>query len=498
MDYRFAIPEHGSDRMGRDGTLYEVAQWYPRLAVYDDVRGWNPDPYLGQGEFYLEYGDITYAVTVPAGFTVAGSGVLQNPTAVLSGPERQRLAVAARADTIVPIIPQAEAQATPTAGTRTWRFTAAHVRDVAWAAAPDFRWDATSARVGDHRVLTQAFYQWPKAGAEWEYAAENSQWTIRTYSELFAPYPYPQATSVAGPVAGMEYPMFVMDGYADPRSAGDVFRTNDHELGHQWFPMMVGSNERRYAWMDEGINTYINVFSQERRYGSNAVNWPRAMDNTRTFMFIWRLVHQAGIDAPLMTAPDQIDPQALGLVGYEKPAMVLLALRDHVVGRDAFDRAFKTYIDRWAFKHPTPSDFFRTIEDVTGTDLAWFWRSFFYTADILDIGVDSVQNDTSSDGAHAATVTLTRHTSIPFPIEMRLQLADGSTQDVRYPVDVWYRGDHIQLVIPVKAQVVGVRLWPDPTVPDLQPRNDTWGKAPAPDPLAPATTGGTATAIERR
>jgi aminopeptidase N len=173
-------------------------------------------------------------------------------------------------------------------------------------------------------------------------------------------------------------------------------------------------------------------------------------------------------------------------------------LRDHVVGRESFDRAFKTYIDRWAFKHPTPADFFRTIENVTGTDLSWYWRSFFYGTDILDIGIDSVQNDTSSQGEHSATVVLTKHTSVPFPVEMRLALADGSTQNIKLPVDIWFRTDHYAAVIPVKASVVGVRLWPDQTVPDLQPRNDTWGKPPAPDPLAPATTGGLATPIQRR
>ncbi|HEX6965841.1 MAG TPA: M1 family metallopeptidase [Gemmatimonadaceae bacterium] len=498
MDYRFKIPEHGSDRMGRDSTLYEIAQWYPRMVVYDDVRGWNTDPYLGQGEFYLEYGTISYAVSVPAGYTVAGSGVLQNPDDVLTPTIRKRLAIAAQSDTIVPIITQSEAKAVATPGMKTWRFKADSVRDVAWAAAPDFRWDATSAKVGDRRVLTQSFYQWPKAGAEWQNVAENSQWTISTYSQNFYPYPYPQATSVAGPVAGMEYPMFVMDGYGSPEAEGDVFRTNDHELGHQWFPMVVGSNERRYAWMDEGINTYLNVFSQERRYGPNPVNWPRAMDNTQSFKFIWTIVHRAGIDAPLMTRPDQVNPQALGLVGYEKPAMVLLALRNHVVGRQAFDEAFRDYIKRWQFKHPTPGDFFRTIENVTGTDLAWFWRSFFYTADILDIGVDSVVNDSAGPGQFDAKVKLSMRTPVPFPVEMRLKLADGSTQDVRYPVNIWYQGKTYVAQIPVKSKVVGVRLWPDQTVPDLVPGDDTWGSAPPPSPLPPSTGGGLSTAITTR
>ena len=258
MNYAFRVPEHGSDRMGRDGTLYEIAQWYPRMAVYDDIRGWNTDPYFGQGEFYLEYGDIDYSVTAPAGYTIAGSGVLQNAAEVLTAAQRERLARAARSDSTVAIITDDEARATPTPGTRTWRFRAQNVRDVAWAGAPDFRWDAANA----NGVLAQAYYQIAKAGKAWEQAAEQTAWTIRNYSELFFRYPYPQATSVAGPVGGMEYPMFVMVHYGDPKDdPKSIFGTINHEHGHEWFPMIVGSNERRYAWQDEGFNTYINAFA---------------------------------------------------------------------------------------------------------------------------------------------------------------------------------------------------------------------------------------------
>ena len=233
LRYSFRVPEHGSDRMGRDGLLYELAQWYPRMAVYDDVRGWNTDPYLGQGEFYLEYGDYDYAVTVPSGYVVAGSGTLQNLEDVLSATQRQRLASAAGGSAVVSIITQAEAAAAKTRnvpGTKTWRFRARNVHDVAWSAAPDFRWDATSW----NGILTQAYYEFPKAGRAWESAAEQTQWTIRQYSQLFLPYPYPQATSVAGPVGGMEYPMFVMVHYGndDPTS---IFGTINHEHGHEWF-----------------------------------------------------------------------------------------------------------------------------------------------------------------------------------------------------------------------------------------------------------------------
>ncbi|HSU95423.1 MAG TPA: M1 family metallopeptidase [Gemmatimonadaceae bacterium] len=478
MDYGFAVPEHGSDRMARDGPLYEIAQWYPRVDVYDDVRGWNTDPYLGQGEFYLEYGDISFAVTVPAGYVIAGSGVLQNPQEVLTAAQRARLATAARSDSIVRIITEAESKPVATAGTKTWRFRAQHVRDVAWAGAPDFRWDATSWK----GVLTQAYYEWPKAGAEWARAAEETQWTIRTYSQFVMPFPYPQATSVAGPVGGMEYPMLVFVNYASQESdPNGVFGTLDHEHGHEWFPMIVGSNERRYAWMDEGFNTYINTFSNEQRFPHN-YQWPEYIDN-------WKASVLTGEQRPLMTPPDRVPPEALGAIGYRKPAAVLLALRNHVVGRAEFDQAFRDYAAAWAFKHPTPADFFRSIESSTGKDLAWFWRGFFYTNDVLDIGIDTATT-VSSDGQSIAMIQLQRHTSIPFPVEMRLKLSDGSTQDVKLPVDIWYLGDRYTATIPVRAPLAGIRLWPDGTVPDFNSSNDTWGSAPPGDKMGPVTTGG--------
>jgi hypothetical protein len=490
MRFSFRVPEHGSDRMGRDGALYEIAQWYPRVAVYDDVRGWNTDPYLGQGEFYLEYGDIDYSVTAPTGYVIAGSGALQNADEVLTPAQRQRLARAQsagggaapstngggdgagqpNASGVVAVVTREEAEAArgrAAPGTRTWRFRAESVRDVAWAGAPDFRWDATAW----NGILCQAYYQSPKAGRAWESGAEQTCWSMRTYSQLVYPYPYPQATSVAGPVGGMEYPMFVMVHYGsdDPAS---VFGTIDHEQGHEWFPMLVGSNERRYAWQDEGFNTYINAFSNERRYPGRDV-WQGYVDD-------WRTARALDVDAPLMTRPDHLDARALGPLGYRKPAVALLALRDHVVGAETFDRAMREYARRWAFRHPTPADFFRTVESVSGMDLAWYWRSFWYTTDVLDLGVEGVTNARAEGGGVTATVTERRHTSVPFPIVLRLRLADGTARDVRFPVDVWARGssDRYAAQVAVPSEVTGVRLWPLPYVPDWNATNDTWGDAP--------------------
>lgn len=490
MRFSFRIPDHGSDRMGRDSMLYQIAQWYPRMAVYDDVRGWNTEPYLGQGEFYLEFGDYEFTITVPAGYIVAASGTLENASQVLTAAQRQRLARAATSTSVISIVTAAEATPRPTPGTKSWRFRAENVHDVAWAAAPGMRWDAVSTGpiAGNEKgVLCQAYYVWPRSGRGWEDAAENTQWSIRTYSELVLPYPYPQATSVAGPVGGMEYPMFVLVHTAE--EAQGAFGTIDHEHGHEWFPMIVGSNERRHAWMDEGFDTYINAFSNERRTPTRSA-WPAMLAN-------WRTAQQRGVAAPLMTPPDRLDRTALGAIAYRKPAAVLLTLRNHVVGRDAFDRAFREYARRWAFRHPTPADFFRTVENVTGADLSWFWRAFFYTNDVLDLGIDAVTN--SGDGSQrVASITVRRHTSIPFPIIMRLRLADGSMQDVTVPVEIWSTSSRVTAEVPVRSNVVGVRLWPDGTVPDWDEGNDSWGNAPGRDAPGLVTTGGLNTSTRRR
>ncbi|HLB83031.1 MAG TPA: M1 family metallopeptidase, partial [Gemmatimonadales bacterium] len=263
LAYRFEVPEHGSDRMGREqfpgGWLYEVAQWYPRVAVYDDVRGWNTEQYLGQGEFYLEYGDFDVSITVPRSFVVAATGTLTNAVEVLTAGQRARLSRAVRSDTTVAIITKAEVgqPSSRPAGPRptlTWHFTAKNVRDVAWAAAANFIWDAS----GYDGTLIQSFYP-PEANPDWARSTEYARHSIKHYSEKWLRYPYPTAINVAGPVGGMEYPMIVFCGHR----AGDraLFGVTTHELGHEWFPMIVGSNERLYAWMDEGFNTFINIYS---------------------------------------------------------------------------------------------------------------------------------------------------------------------------------------------------------------------------------------------
>src|SRR5690349_22482122 len=277
--WHFLIPEHGADRMGRDGMLYELAQWYPRVNVYDDLRGWNTEPYLGQGEFYLEYGDFTVAITVPAGYTVASTGTLQNPRDVLTSTEISRLAQAAKSATPVNIVTLDEVRsgaARPrTNGTLTWKFAATNVRDVAWAASPEYLWDASSW----DGILAMAYYR-PSAVENWKDAADQSRQSIQEYSERWYRYPYPQISAVEGPISGMEYPMLAMENRSQDKY--DLFNVVTHEIGHNWFPMIVGSNERVYMWQDEGFNTFGNTFAEGRRYPEKGDQMARALGERQT------------------------------------------------------------------------------------------------------------------------------------------------------------------------------------------------------------------------
>ena len=466
LTYRFNIPEHGADRMGRDGSLYEMAQWYPRLAVYDDVHGWNTDQYLGQGEFYLEYGSIEYEITVPAGYIVAGTGVLQNPGDVLTSTQRQRLGAALKSDTTVRIVtgPELASGAARPAreGSLTWRFKAENVRDVAWAASPEYLWDAS----GWEGVLAQAFYR-PSALETWKDAAKMSRYSIQEYSTRWFSYPYPQISAVEGPVSGMEYPMVAME--ARGNSGADLYNVLTHEIGHMWYPMVVGSDERRYAWMDEGFNTFINTFSEEGY-------WKRDYSSTRQRER--QLV--VGIDQ-LPTAQPIITPanryrtsDNLLSLAYAKPAVALLTLRNKVLGAVVFDSAFREYTRRWAFKHPQPADFFRTVEEVSGRDLAWFWRSFFYTTAALDQSVESVKQDS----AGTSEVTLVNLGDAVMPVELELGYEDGGTDQLKLPVEIWYGGSRYVYQAKPGKTIVSARVNPDGTLPDAVPTNDVW-KRPA-------------------
>jgi hypothetical protein len=470
-------PQQG--RTGREqfpeGWLYEIAQWYPRMAVYDDVSGWNTAQYLGNGEFYLEYGDIDFSITAPANYTVTGTGVLANAAQVLPARLRQRLALALHSDTTIHIIAPDEvgtAALIPvgTGATRTWRFTAKNVRDVAWAAAPNFLWDAS----GWDGVLIQALYP-PVALPLWAQAADMGRHTISHHSRWYH-YPYPTAINVNGPVGGMEYPMIVF--CSERKNEKMLYFVTTHELGHEWFPMIVGSNERLYGWQDEGFNTFIDYFTYHDRYPTDTV-FPASFELGHS-MSTWTnfLQHYNGREAPSLEPQDRNPPVLGGWLHYTKPAEGLHFLRDEVVDSAAFDAAFQEYIRRWAFRHPTPADFFRTMNNALGQDLSWFWRSWFYRTDHLDQAVDSVvQRD--SAGASIARIFFSSRDKMVAPLEFEVTLASGVTQHVKLPVETWYRGSPYLFVHRWPAHVVKVVIDPRDVYPDVDRANNTWS-APAP------------------
>ncbi len=469
IGWSFVIPEYGADRTGRyhgqDGWVYEVAQWYPRMYVYDDVHGWNPMPYQGQGEFYLEYGSFDVAITVPHDVIVVATGELENPDEVLTTEQRRRLDRArGTAETVAVVSPdevRSDAIRPPGDGPLTWRFHADNVRDVSWGASRAFIWDATSWE----DVLIMSAYPREGLGTPkepgWEMAAQYARHTISYYSTQWYRYPYPVAINVAGVVGGMEYPMIVFCS-VDSRDAG-LFSVTDHELGHSWFPMIVGSDERRWAWMDEGFNTFINHYSNLDYYGDAALSSLRTQAP-----YIVAQQRSPLADQPIMTYPDELRRNGLGFLAYRKPGYGLVMLREDILGRDRFDAAFREYIRRWAFKHPKPQDFFRTMEDVSGADLDWFWRGWFFGTGTLDQAVDGVTTDAS--GSHVA---LSNRNELVMPVILELTYDDG-TRDVRHlPVEIWATGDHYTLDVPDHT-VVGARLDPDDLYPDVVSNNDAW------------------------
>lgn len=458
--WHFPVPPYGGGRMGRIGTrLYEMGQWYPRMVVYDDVHGWNPLPYIGAGEFYLEYGDFDVTLTLPAGFVLAATGTVQNPLAVWTPATRARLTRARRSAERVQIITKDEAVASGAArrpGTKTWHLAASRVRDFAWAASPDYRWDASSW----NGILIQTFYR-PSA-TPWEEANRMAWFTIKHFSETWGMYPWPHATTVEGLVEGMEYPMLTFVPSIEKRE--DQYWVLTHEFGHEWFPMMVGSDERRYPWMDEGFNSFIDYGSAEGYFKGTAYG-----DTVRReLLTAYGVSAVPGNDQPLIANP--VESRDLAWTAYQKPALMLTLLRDAVLGKETFERALREYVRRWTFKHPQPADFFRTIENVSGRNLDWFWRAWVYTTARLDQAVDSL--GTAGD---TTFVFLSNRGQMVLPVTLELRYADGSSERRELPIEMWNLGSRFTSRIRTGGKTIaGVVVDPQAMYPDVDRANNRW------------------------
>ena len=373
--------------------LYTIAQFFPRMCVYNDVTGWQNKQFLGRGEFTLPFGDYEVSITVPADHIIGATGECQNYASILSSEQRKRLEQARKSDTPVIIVTQAEAEAAEknkASQTKTWVYKATNVRDFAFASSRKFIWDAQKQTVGNKDVLCMSYY--PKEGNPlWErYSTKLVAHTIKTYSKYTINYPYPVAISVHSKWIGMEYPMICFNGgrpepdgtYSEGEKYG-MWGVIIHEVGHNFFPMIINSDERQWTWMDEGLNTFVQYLTEQE--------WERDYPSRRGPAYMIADYMRGDISgiSPIMTNSESI--KQFGNNAYGKPATALNILRETVMGRELFDYAFKTYCERWAFKHPTPADFFRTMEDASAVDLDWFWRGWFYSTDHVDIALTDVK-----------------------------------------------------------------------------------------------------------
>ncbi len=473
FSWSFEVPGLGAPRMGQDGEVFYLGYWYPQLAVYDDVNGWKADPYMGNGEFYMDYGAYDVAIDVPEGWLVGATGVLRNPEEVLSEQTRARLAMAADnrgSGAVVHVVEAGDrapgrSTAASADGRLTWRFHAGNVRDFAFGTSARYLWDATTAEVGDRDgdgtedfAMIHALYR-PEAEA-WDRSAEFGKFSIEYLSKMFMPYPYPHLTTVEGIIGGgMEYPMITLIGGA--RNDRSLFGVTFHEIGHMWFPMVVGQDEKQYTWMDEGLTSFNTNEGVAAFWNVNA--WDPARQ-------AYYRIAGTGREVEPMRHADLYPPNspARGIASYSKPAVALNALRG-LFGQERFMQAYREYARRWAYKHPQPYDLFNTFEEVLGTDLDWFWTTMFYTTWTLDQAVGAVD-----ESAGEVVVTIRDEGLSPMPTPVRVTYADGSVAEQTLPVDVWLGGAREAMLRFDPGTVVRVEIDPERFLPDVERANNVW------------------------
>jgi len=481
IKYHYTIPGVFGNRTDyndtKNGKIYEIAQWFPRMCVYDDSQGWDTLPFLGAGEFYLEYGDIDYEVTVPWDMIVAGSGELLNPKEVLTATQISRLASARNSDNTVMIRNADEvnnASSRPVhKGTLTWHFKMLNTRDVAFGASKAYIWDAARVNLpGGKKSLAMSVYPVESVGNDaWGRATEYLKKSIEYFSEKWFVYPYPVAINEAGTAGGMEYPGIVFDGITD--KGKDLYGITAHEIGHNWFPMIVGSDERRYGWMDEGFNTFIDIYVQDafnnkefgpKRDPEYAPNGGNPADEIVETIL--------DPDAPtIMTAADAISEKYRHPVVYFKTALGLVLLREQILDKDRFDYAFRNYIHKWAYKHPQPDDFFRSMDNGAGEDLAWFWKGWFYNNLQLDLELVAA-NYVDNDPKKGIQVTVTNLEQMAMPFTIEVKLKDGTSQRMKIPIEAWLQNNMITFTIPTTSAAEKVTIDPDSALPDINRGNN--------------------------
>ena len=536
----------GYEPFPKDGNrLYVIAQFFPRLAVYNDVEGWQNHQFWGNGEFALNFGNYEVNITVPADHLLEATGILQNPKEVLSRDQYRRYKRAEKSfDEPVFIVSQEEAEINEKSFSRekkTWKFIAKNVRDFAFASSRKFIWEMMAVRIGDKNIMAVSLY--PKEGNPlWEkFSTKAVVQTLKTYSKFTFDYPYPKAVSVHSKNQGMEYPMICWnygrpdeDGTYSMREKYGMISVIIHEIGHNFFPMIVNSDERQWGWMDEGLNTFVQYLTEQEFARRN----PFSMDNLPSYpsrrgdpkLIVSYMAGDQSFLSPIMSNPENI--YQLGPNAYGKPATALNILRETVMGQELFDFAFKTYSNRWKFKHPTPADFFRTMEDASAVDLDWFWRGWFYTTDYVDIGIKSLKklqftnnipfkaqviidkygitNDDfpfvfleeeeegvktesriRSDNLKAYLekddnyklqlpknfyeITFEKPGGLVMPILVEYNYVDGSSDRIKYPPEIWRKNDEmVKKIIATNKEIKSVILDPDFATSDVDTENNIW------------------------
>ena len=473
----FQLPPDDAPREGTTGDLFMVAYWYPRLAVYDDVGGWERDPYVGQGEFYMDYADFDVNISLPQGWLVGATGELTNPNEVLSPQTRSRLAEARRSRSVVHVVREQDrgvgaTKATTTGfdGVLTWRFRARNVRDFDWGASPKYLWDATLAVVGDrdadHRADTTAintFYRPEARTSAWDRSAAYERSVIEFLSTYLWPYPWPQMTALEGPAScsGMEYPMLTCIG--GRRDTLSLYSVQVHESAHMWFPMQVGSDERRYAWQDEGLTRFNQIEGMQAYF--------KGYDRETQSRDGYLSLAATDSERPLMRAADLYPPssRAYGIASYDKMALNMIALRA-ILGDTVFLSAYRTYGLRWLYKHPTPYDFFNTFDELSGQDLDWFWRPWWYDTWTMDQAIAS-----ATVAGDKMNVVIEDRGLAPMPIRLAVSRSGGRVERVVVPASVWLTGarrDTIALDAP--ATITALEIDPEQRFPDVDRSNNRW------------------------
>ena len=473
IDFSFISPNEGSDRMGILGTMFgkifTVAQWYPRMCVYDDIQGWNTNPYLGASEFYLEYGDFDVNITAPSNHFVVCSGELVNSKEVYSIEQQKRWEQASKSDQTVVIRSAEEVKNNSnivSKANKTWRFKIKNARDVSWASSAAFILDASRINLpsGKKSIAISAYPIESNGNRAWSRSTEYTKTSIEHYSQKWFEYPYPAAVNVAGIVGGMEYPGIVFCDYKAKNA--DLWGVTDHEFGHIWFPMIVGSNERLFAWMDEGFNTFINTLSAE---DFNKGEYKGKV----TDLHLESEKYTSPNLETIMSSPDNMKEVNIGTLGYSKPGTGLVILREQILGKERFDAAFRTYVERWAYKHPAPDDFFRTIENVAGEDLSWFWRGWFVHNWRLDQGINSVEY-VDNNPKLGILITVENFEKMAMPVILDIKTKSGKISRIKLPVEIWQKNVDWTFKYNSTEEIQSLVLDPDHVFPDCNESNNSW------------------------